>query len=236
MKNIFSMKKIFSFLKPIIPVKERKVLKRIEYTILHTKLEEHVIVNLQSAQEHEKLLDKIFTETKKHNANNVTRTNAYLSILSRRPELHCAFLAHTVSKNGGYYMTDLKSSYMDAILPHGEKETYFLFLEECNAAIFQDAYPQLLLYDESTKQCKPLYFLLSHFHVSRFMVPVWNLFHQEGNSTMLTTALIINEQKMLEKRVLLNRKKSRLPFSDILFQLQEKLGFTSIYFTLAGGR
>lgn len=83
----------------------------------------------------------IRTETAVLNRNNITRTQAYLAFYNRNPEIHWAFLAHMVSRNGGYHMTDLKSSNMTHLLDRAERQKFFLFLERANSAIFADAFP-----------------------------------------------------------------------------------------------
>ena len=59
-----------------------------------------------------KLLKKIKDETILFNKNNVTRTKAYLDFYIRHPEIHWVFLAHMVSRNAGWNMTDLKGGFL----------------------------------------------------------------------------------------------------------------------------
>ncbi|MFD2973761.1 DUF2515 family protein [Peribacillus deserti] len=175
------------------------------------------------------LIKKVRDKTEEYNRNNVTRTKAYLDFYLRNPEVHWAFLAHMVSRNGGYHMTDLRGSAMDHLLTENEKEKYFVFLERANSSIFSDAYPQLLLYEEAKKNPVSLRTFLRFFHVSRFMYSIWELFLKEQNSKLLTMALIINEQRMLEDRII-----KRFGYAELLagidFQLQEFFGFTTVVF------
>ena len=163
------------------------------------------------------------------NRNNMTRTRAYLDYYGRNTEVDWAFLAHMVSRNGGYHMTDLKGSSMTNLLNEKDQKAFFLFLERANAAIFADAFPQLLLYEHTKKKTIPLRELLEAFHVSRFMAPIWETFLETLNPALLTAGLIINEQRMIQERVI-----KRSQFGNILkridFQLQELLGFTSVIF------
>ncbi|PLT31214.1 DUF2515 family protein [Peribacillus deserti] len=175
------------------------------------------------------LVKKIRDKTAEDNLNNLTRTKAYLDYYRRNPEIHWAFLAHMVSRNGGYHMTDLRGSAMDHLFTESEKETYFIFLERANSAIFADAYPQLLLYEEAKRKPLSLRSLLPIFHVSRFMYSIWDLFLKEGNSKMLTIALIINEQRMIEDRIIKRFGHAEL-LSRLDFQLQEFFGFTTVIF------
>ncbi|MGZ4123784.1 MAG: DUF2515 family protein, partial [Tumebacillaceae bacterium] len=84
--------------------------------------------------------DHIWQATVKGNRNNVTRTAAYLDVYQACPELHWAFLAHLVSRNGGYNMTDLKGDLISRAMEPGEAESFFQFLERANFLIFGDAF------------------------------------------------------------------------------------------------
>ena len=68
-----------------------------------------------------------------------------------------------VSRNGGWNMTDLKGGLLSRLLTKKEVESFFTFLERGNWLIFQDAYPQFLVYEESKKRGKNLFYLLSSF-------------------------------------------------------------------------
>jgi hypothetical protein len=175
------------------------------------------------------LVKSIRTETAKWNRNNKTRTEAYWAFYNKHPEIHWAFLAHMVSRNGGYHMTDLKGSTMDHLINEGDQLKYFYFLERANSAIFMDAYPQLLLYEYSKRLKISLRKFLRSFHVSRFMYPIWEFFEREQNSILLTVAMIINEQKMLEERIIKHSRHAEI-FQRIDFQLQEFFGFTTVIF------
>ncbi|MEB3100488.1 DUF2515 family protein [Ferviditalea candida] len=135
------------------------------------------------------------------NRTNVTRTEAYRDIYFRHPELHWALLAHMVSRNGGWNMTDLKGELLPRLLDGRQAESIFRLLERSNSLIFQDAYPQLLLYRESVRSGENLFHLLPQFHVSRFMQPFWSRFWQNRDPVPLTQALIVNEQNYIEGRV-----------------------------------
>jgi hypothetical protein len=164
-----------------------------------------------------------------HNRNNITRTKAYLDFYIQHPEVQWALLAHLVSRNGGWNMTDLKGELTEAI-SNDRKKHFFQFLESANALIFYDAYPQLLLYEESKKQNKNLFHLLPYFHVSRFMIPVWNYFYKKKDSKFLTVSLIINEQHYIEMRVIQNQYFQNNVLNTLLFQAQELFQFTQVLF------
>ena len=183
---------------------------------------------LNEAEYH--LIEYIQHETKKRNVNNVTRTNAYFAYYQRFPEIHWAFLGHMVSRNGGWNMTDLKGSLLSRILSREEQGKFFIFLERGNWLIFQDIYPQLLVYEESIKRNTNLFHLLPWFDVSFFMSVVWNYFYRKRDRYLLTIALIINEQSYLEKRVIQNPYYQSTVLETHQFKLQEFLDLNQIIF------
>lgn len=176
------------------------------------------------------LIDQIRDKTITFNLNNLTRTKAYLDFYRNHPEIHWAFLGHMVSRNGGWNMTDLKGGFLARMLTKKERNAYFSFLERGNWLIFQDAYPQFLLYEESIKSGKNLFHLLSHFNVSTFMETIWNEFWLRQDRYMLTMALIINEQSYLEKRVIQSPIYQNEVLSTIEFKLQDYLSLSHILF------
>ncbi len=184
---------------------------------------------LYTDQKEKNIVAQITKETHAYNRNNITRTQAYYEFFIRNQEVHWSFLAHIVSRNGGYYMTDLMSSYLKEYLSESQIKRYFLFLERSNAFIFQDAFPQLLLYEFSKRIGKPLFHLLSAFHVSSFMQPFWNEFYLKKNSMGITVAMIVNEQYMLEERVIKGIYHSTSLLHELPYKLQENLGFTTIF-------
>lgn len=181
------------------------------------------------------LIGRIHTETKRWNRNNLTRTKAYFDFYQKHPEIHWAFLGHMVSRNGGWNMTDLQGEFLSVLLTKEERRQFFLFLERGNWLIFQDAYPQFLLYEESKRQNKPLFHLLSQFHVSTFMETIWNHFFVYHNRYMLTMALVVNEQSYLEERVIKNPHYQSNVLNTLQFKLQELFSFTHILFPYAKG-
>ncbi|MEH6945271.1 DUF2515 family protein [Bacillus sp. JJ722] len=181
--------------------------------------------------EKEKLLiHQIKMQTKNLNVNNVTRTKAYLAFYQRHPEIHWAFLGHMVSRNGGWNMTDLKGSLLSRLLTMKESTSFFTFLERGNWLIFQDAYPQFLLYEESLKNRQNLFHLLPYFHVSIFMNTIWSHFFLNPDPYILTVALIINEQSYLELRVIDNPAFKKTIFNTLEFKLQDLLSMNQILF------
>ncbi|MBM7703173.1 DUF2515 family protein [Metabacillus iocasae] len=174
------------------------------------------------------VMKDIRAQTLLHNRDNLSRTNAYLQFFKRNPEIHWAFLAHLVSRNGGYHMTDLKGGLVEHVLSVPRKKSYFSFLERANALIFHDAYPQLLLYEKSKQRKKNLFHLLPAFHVSVFMQIIWSYYMQVRNDSLLTLALIINEQHYIDQRVIHHPTYQKDVMDTWQFTLQELLGFTRV--------
>lgn len=176
------------------------------------------------------LVQQIKDQTSNLNINNVSRTKAYLEFYKRYPEIHWAFLGHMVSRNGGWNMTDLKGSMLSRLLTKKERDSFFAFLERGNWLIFQDAYPQFLVYEESRKRGQNLFYLLPHLDVSIFMETLWNHFLENHNKYILTMAQIINEQSYLESRVMQHPTFKKEVFSTIEFKLQDFLSMNHILF------
>ncbi|WP_245959404.1 DUF2515 domain-containing protein [Neobacillus piezotolerans] len=184
-----------------------------------------------------RIVQDIENRTSGLNLNNITRTKAYLDFHVKFPEIHWAFLAHMVSRNGGWNMTDLKGGLVGRLLTKNEAEAFFTFLERCNWLIFQDAFPQLLLYEGSRKHGRKLFHLLPHLGVSAFMEAVWNYFWEERDSYTITMGLVVNEQNYLESRVLDNPAFKENVFTSLEFLLQDVLSMNHILFPYSpGGR
>jgi hypothetical protein len=181
-------------------------------------------------KEEKLLLQEIKKRTNEGNKNNVTRTKAYLDFYWLHPEVHWAFLGHMVSRNGGWNMTDLKGELLSGLLSNKEKRSFFSFLERGNWLIFQDAFPQFLLYHESLKRNKPFFHLFSFLNISVFMESIWSYFWKNQLTSLLTIALIINEQNYLEKRVIQNPLYKNEVLNKLEFKLQDLLSFNHILF------
>lgn len=171
-----------------------------------------------------------------HNLNNVTRTKAYLDFYLRYPEVRWAFLGHMVSRNGGWNMTDLQGEFLPKLLSKKERMTFFNFLERGNWLIFQDVYPQFLIYEESIKRNKPLFYLLTYLNVSTFMETIWNHFWRNHDTYTLCIALVINEQSYLEQRVVQHPVYQKEVLNKFEFILQDLLSFNNILFPYDGGK
>lgn len=185
---------------------------------------------IKLTNEEEQLVQEIRKTTQELNTNNITRTKAYLHYYKHFPEIHWAFLGHMVSRNGGWNMSDLKGELLENLLSKQEKKDFFLFLERANWLIFQDAFPQLLLYEKSMQRNKPLFYLCPALNISVFMEAVWNTFWQERDSEIITIALIINEQNYLETRMIQNPTFQQKVLHTPEFKLQELFSFNQILF------
>ena len=106
--------------------------------------------------------DRIIRDRPKLNLNNVTRTNYYLQYWQAHPEIPWALLAHLVSRNAGYQMSDMARYKAEGYIVSGFPVPWpplrsmlmmrslvrasFALLEEANFLIFRDIYPQLEAY------------------------------------------------------------------------------------------
>ncbi len=176
------------------------------------------------------LLKTITEKTQTLNKNNITRTKAYIEYYQKHPEIQWSLLAHMVSRNAGWNMTDLKGEFLPKLLSPKEQNDFFHMLERGNWLIFHDAFPQLLLYEESKRKQKPLFYLLPYFGVSVFMKTMWEQFWNKSNQELLSIGLIINEQHYIEDRVIQNPTYQQSVLNTLEFQLQDILSMNQILF------
>ncbi len=188
--------------------------------------------NSKLSKDERMIMEDINTRTRDLNLNNVTRTQAYLDFYLRNPEIHWSFLGHMVSRNGGWNMTDLKGEFLSRLLTEREQKDFFLFLERGNWLIFQDVFPQLLLYEKSRQLEQPLFHLLPCLSVSVFMETVWDFFWRWGDRPLLAVSLIINEQSYLEEKLLKDGHYTNV-LHTIEFSLQDVLSLNHILFPFA---
>lgn len=81
-----------------------------------------------------------------------------------------------VSRNAGWNMCELEGKWFPQALEPETRKQLFLTYERANWLIFQDAYPQLLLYDYSTKLNTPMFHSLlfafqDYLHFSAVLFP-----------------------------------------------------------------
>lgn len=174
------------------------------------------------------LIGQIRKTTQQKNRDNLERTRAYLEFYRAHDEIHWSLLAHLVSRNAGWNMTDLRGELLPRLLTKKEQADFFHFLERGNWLIFHDAYPQLLLYEESVRRKTNLFHLLPHLRVSLFMQAVWNHFWKTGDRGQLAVGLIINEQNFLEQHVMNESVYQDTVLRTPEFKLQERLHLNQI--------
>lgn len=191
-------------------------------------------MNRQSSLE-STIIEKVKRRTKKGNHDNISRTNSYLRYFLLYPNIKWSFLASSVSRNAGWNMCDLESeSFRNVLGPHIRKKL-FLSYEKANWVIFQDAYPQLLLYHYSTKYSRPMFHLLRYFSVSPFMEMEWYRYWHKKDGARLLTSLIINEQNMIQKPVIAHPMYKKYVFSSMRFRLQQLFHFNVVLFPTLDG-
>lgn len=177
------------------------------------------------------LLSIIENLTIKGNKDNISRTKAYEKFFVLHPEIKWSFLAGMVSRNAGWNMCDLEGVWYSQLLSPKYRRQLFLTYEEANWRIFEDAYPQLLLYHYSKKYRRPLFHLGPYFYNTNFITNQWYTFWEHGDQERLITALIINEQNIIEPII----KKRSIVFHSVLFFLQDWMHFSTVLFPTCKG-
>ncbi len=179
-------------------------------------------------QEDHTLLHYIIKKVKKHNTDNISRTDAYLQYYLQHPEIKWALIASMVSRNAGWNMTDLYLSPFQQLF--SEKELFKLFMtyERANWLIFSDAYPQLLIYSQSKLINRPLFHLLKNFRVSLFMIKEWHHFWEYKDKDRLVSSLIINEQNVIHSPVVKHPYFQLHVFHQMPYFLQNIMSMSAI--------
>ena len=174
-------------------------------------------------------------QTEKHNIDNVSTTKAYLEFYERYPDIQWAFLASFVSRNAGWNMTDLSTETYQNLLSKQELKSLYLTYESTNWYIFQDAYPQLLIYHLSVEQNRPMFFLLKYFHVSSFMEEMWYEFFKNKDLNQLMYAQIINEQNLIQHPIIENEPYRKKVFRRIPYHLQSIFNLNAVLLPTLNG-
>lgn len=174
-------------------------------------------------------------QTGQLNQNNVTRTQAYFQFYLQHPEIHWAFLGHMVSRNVGWNMTDLKGELLTKLLPEKDQKAFFFFLERGSWLIFQDVFPQFLIYDLSVRSRQEMFHLLPFFQISTFMETIWRYFWRTGDRYTLAIAMVINEQSYLEKRLIQNDHFKKNVTGTVSFKMYDFLRLNNILFPYYAG-
>ncbi len=144
-------------------------------------------------------------EIDERNADNVTRTESYLELYdwtaANGGELPWLLMAHLVSRNAGYLMSDLarsvngKAGAADPAL-RGAMENLMALLERANFLIFHDAWHHVLhhLLGRTGELVGP--------RTPRFMIDAWQRHERRagGGERALVLDLVHNEQHLIEHR------------------------------------
>ena len=170
----------------------------------------------------------IKNQVDKANKDNLTRTAFYERFYKKHPEIRWSLLAGLVSRNAGWNMTDLANQWFQVLLSEKDRTRLFSIYETGNWTIFDDACPQLLVYEHSKRVGQPLFDLLGEFGVSAFMVQEWNRFWLEHDEERLCTALIINEQHLLESAVIQKKLFKSIISSKLFFQIEQHTHFSYV--------
>ncbi|HAM81152.1 DUF2515 family protein [Ornithinibacillus bavariensis] len=178
----------------------------------------------------------IINKTRKHNIDNISRTKAYQRFYFKYPEIKWALLASIVSRNAGWNMTDLYLTPYKEILGEHQRMRLFMTYERANWLIFSDAYPQLILYEISLRQNRPLFHLLSEIQVSNFMIQEWNYFWKNKDRNRLMTSLIINEQNVIQKPVIAQPFFKKKVFLSVPYQLQNYIMLNAVLLPTLNGK
>ncbi len=183
-----------------------------------------------SREQQASLVASIRLATSTANRNNATRAAAYLDFYKAHPEIEWALLAHLVSRNSGWSMTDLQGEWLPLLLEEERRIAFFMMLERSNWLIFHDAYAQLLLYAAMKERGQDLTELLAGLNVSRFMCDIWREFWRSADTVLLTHGLIVNEQQYIEQRVVQKPLYQERVLDTFAFQAQSLLSLNQVFF------
>jgi len=145
------------------------------------------------------------------NRDNVSRTSSYLELYAFARgvghELPWILMAHLVSRNTGYLLSDLSTRIAQRRGKGDEvsadaMETLALLLERGNYVIFDDAWRHVLAHLRRATGLPPI----AHTGTTRFMTEAWERFEREGGERELVLDLVRNEQNVIERRVVHNER------------------------------
>ncbi|WP_042145602.1 DUF2515 family protein [Paucisalibacillus sp. EB02] len=178
----------------------------------------------------------IINKTRKYNIDNISRTKAYQRFFIKYPEIKWAIVASIVSRNAGWNMTDLYLLPYKKMLSDRERNQLFMTYERANWLIFSDAFPQLLIYELSLKNDLVMFDLLDDLHVSSFMKREWQIFSKTKDKNRLLTALIINEQNVIQRPVISQPYFRKKVFLSFPYVLQNNLMLNAVLLPTTTGR
>jgi hypothetical protein len=182
-----------------------------------------------------RLIEKVKRKTEQGNKDNISRTEFYQNYYMKHQEISWAFLASMVSRNAGWNMTDLESKTFSKLIDAPYRNLLFLVYERANWLIFADAFPQLQVYALSKRYKKPYFYLLDEFSVSTFMQNEWLHFWKTHNKDRLCTALIINEQHVIQQPVLEQPIFKKHVFHSLPYFFEDLFHFSTVLFPTIKG-
>lgn len=182
------------------------------------------------------LLNEMRNKTIQANKDNISRTVMYEQFFKHNKEIKWSLLAGMVSRNAGWNITDLESEWFQTLLKKRERQLLFRTFERANWTIFADAYPQLLWYEAEKQRREPRYQYLAELGVSQFMQDEWRRFFERGDEDRLCTALIINEQYMLEQTVMKHPIYRDKVFGTFRYFLEEHAHMSYVLFPTINGK
>lgn len=171
----------------------------------------------------------------KWNIDNISRTVFYQDFFNRNPEIKWSFLAAMVSRNAGWSMTDLQGEWFPKAIKEEQLMKLFLTYERANWIIFADAAPQLLLYELGKKANTSFFHFGRDLGISCFMLEEWKTFLELGDQDRLMTALIINEQHVIEGPLMEHHLYAKKVFRSLLFTIQDWFHFSTVLFPTVRG-
>lgn len=154
------------------------------------------------------MIEQWLKDIDERNRDNVARTESYLELYAwtraNPPELPWVLMAHLVSRNAGYFMTDLRRVIDDRRTHEDAKpifENLFFLLERANFLIFWDAWHHVLTH----RLDRPLV----PGRTTQFMRDAWARFDRQPDERALVLDLVHNEQHFIERRVAHNPRFAR---------------------------
>jgi hypothetical protein len=159
---------------------------------------------------HPRQLERMLLDLAPRNEDNVSRTASYLELYASTrahpPDLPWVLMAHLVSRNGGYMMTDRGASLSrtDGMFTAAALQSLFLFLERANYLIFYDAWWHVLhhLLGRSADLSVPR---VTKFTATRCWPAYERGIRERGPTAEVERALVhdlvTNEQNFIERRV-----------------------------------
>ncbi len=159
-------------------------------------------------------LERMLAEKDVRNRDNVARTESYLELyaLARAHgvELPWVLMAHLVSRNAGYLMTDLAPGGRAAsFFTRDALDELFLFLERANYLIFDDAWHHVMHHALGRTGALDA-------RTPRFMREAWGRYEDATAGGVTAAAeralvmdLVTNEQNLIEHRVVHNARFER---------------------------